>query len=356
VSVLPVLIALLLNLLLPISRAGIGLVSAADGSLNIVKTADDDEIVAGDEASFDIVIWNRGEGDALDAEFFDQLPPGVWSFELVNEDDDDACGMASGVEIGGEPTQTVSCDFGTLEPSEMPTAPFTAESPGKVIRVFRDTDGADCGLLHNEAWADASNDDRVFADDSILVECLSLVIDKVADAEVIVISGPNDELVATPSAVTWTLTYTLTDGPVTNAVITDEVPVGFEFLDASNGGQLIDGVVTWTFPTLTESGSVTFRTTVDPEAISRVAPTLNVAVIDSDQTGPDDGQDSVTVSVEPPPLGGNPTPGASMPDTATITGSNGEPITVPVELLATFFTGSLGALALAHARSGSRRR
>ncbi len=67
----------------------------------------------------------------------------------------------------------------------------------------------------------------------------TLVIDKVADTEFITITGPNDALVATPSVVTWTLTYTLANGPVTNAVITDEVPVGFEFLDASDGGQLV---------------------------------------------------------------------------------------------------------------------
>jgi fimbrial isopeptide formation D2 family protein len=189
---------------------------------------------------------------------------------------------------------------------------------------------------------------------TVIVRVPTLVIDKVANAEVIVISGPNDALVATPSVVTWTLTYTLTNGPVTNAVITDEVPVGFEFLDASDGGLLVDGVVTWTFPTLTESGSVSFRTTVDPETISRVAPTVNVAVIDSDETAPDEGEDSVTVEVEPPVSGGNPTP--PLPDTAAGVGLNGEPITVPVELMVAFFLGSLGALALANARSRSRRR
>jgi hypothetical protein len=162
--------------------------------------------------------------------------------------------------------------------------------------------------------------------------------------------------VATPSVVTWTLTYTLTNGPVTNAVITDEVPVGFEFLDASDGGELIAGVVTWTFPTLTESGSVSFRTTVDPETISRVAPTVNVAVIDSDETPEDEGEDSVTVGVEPPPQGGNPTPGASVPDTAAGIGLNGEPITVPVELLVVLFLGSLGAMALANVKARNRRR
>ena len=193
-------------------------------------------------------------------------------------------------------------------------------------------------------------------DSTVIVRVPTLVIDKVADAEVIVISGPNDDLVATPSVVTWTLTYTLTNGPVTNAVITDEVPVGFEFLDASDGGVEADGVVTWTFPTLTESGSVTFRTTVDPETISRVAPTVNVAVIDSDETEPDEGEDSVTVEVEPPVSGGNPTPKPSLPDTSAGIGLNGEPITVPLELLAAFFIGSLGALALANVKARSRRR
>lgn len=192
-------------------------------------------------------------------------------------------------------------------------------------------------------------------DSTVVVRVPTLVIDKVADAELITITGPNDALVATPAAVTWTLTYTLTNGPVTNAVITDEVPVGFEFLDASDGGTLVDGVVTWTFPTLTESGSVTFRTTVDPETISRVAPTVNVAVIDSDETPEDEGQDSVTVTREEE-LGGTPTPRPSLPNTATGIGLNGEPITVPIELLAAFFIGSLGALALANVKSRNRRR
>ena len=116
------------------------------------------------------------------------------------------------------------------------------------------------------------------------------------------------------------------------------------------------GVVTWTFPTLTESGSVTFRTTVDPETISRVAPTVNVAMIDSDETAPDDGEDSVTVGVEPPPQGGNPTPEPSVPDTAAGIAPNGQPITVPVELLAVVFLGSLGAMALANVKARSRRR
>ncbi|HET9665623.1 MAG TPA: Ig-like domain-containing protein, partial [Desertimonas sp.] len=193
-------------------------------------------------------------------------------------------------------------------------------------------------------------------DETVVVRIPALVIDKAADAGQIVISGPNDALVATPSVVTWTLTYTLTNGPVTNAVISDEIPAGFVFLDAADGGTFADGTVTWTFATLSTSGSVSFRTTVDPETISRAAPTLNTATISSDQTPEDPGEDSVTVAVEPPPKGGNPTPEPSLPNTSLGIGLDGQPVTVPVELLAVVFIGSLGALTLANVKARGRRR
>jgi uncharacterized repeat protein (TIGR01451 family) len=317
--------------------------------LNIVKTADDGGVVAGEEASFTVTVWNAGPGEAFDVTVHDDLPTGLnWTVDLQDPDGDDFCGVASSATPGGEVSMSFDCSFGTL--------PVTDMAGGKVIVVSAETDRTDCGLLPNLATADASNGDEVSSGDEITVRCPELVIDKVADTELITITGPAGDLVATPSIVTWALTYTLTDGPVTNAVITDEIPVGFEFLDATNGGTLVDGVVTWTFPTLSESGSVTFRTTVDPETISRVAPTVNVAVIDSDETPEDEGQDDVRVTVEAPPLGGNPTPRPSLPDTATGNGSNGEPITVPIELLAFFFIGSLGALTLANVKARSSRR
>ena len=53
----------------------------------------------------------------------------------------------------------------------------------------------------------------------------------------------------------------------------------------------------------------------------------------------------------------NPTPTPRpLPDTATGIGIGGEPITVPIELLAALFLGSLGAMALANVRARSRRR
>ena len=146
----------------------------------------------------------------------------------------------------------------------------------------------------------------------------TLVIDKVADTETITITGSAGSFVANPSVVTWTLSYTLTNGPVTNVVITDLVPAGFTFLDASNGGTSAGNTVTFNLGTLTTSGSVIFRTTVNPATVARGTVT-NTATIVSTQTGPDTGDDSVTVSqTRADTLGGSGTGGSTgVPNTST---------------------------------------
>ena len=283
-------------------------------------------------------------GEATDVVVVDKLPIGIEDPALISD---------GGVYDAA--THRITWDLGdlgegTYELTYQSTVADDVENGEELVNAAEATSP-------NSQCPDSENVQPECEDESTVTPRVpTLIIDKLADAEVITISGPNDALVADPSVVTWTLSYTLTNGPVTNAVITDEIPVGFEFLDASDGAELIDGVVTWTFLTLTESGSVTFRTTVDPETISRTGPTVNTAVIDSDETAPDDGEDSVTVVVEPPPLGGNPPKEPTVPDTAVIPGPNGEPITVPVELLAVVFLGSLGAVALANVRARSRRR
>ena len=60
--------------------------------------------------------------------------------------------------------------------------------------------------------------------------------------------------------------------------------------------------------------------------------------------------------VEAQVLGGTPAPRSTIPDTAVGIGLDGRPVTIPIELLAVLFIGSLGALALAKARAVRRRR
>lgn len=324
-------------------------------ALAIEKTADATPIAAGEEASFTISVWNTGgasgNASATEVILHDELPAGLeWDWEVLAGSAD--CLQASSVEENGVVRQSLDCELGTLGPSDRVD-----------IRVFADTTPRDCGLLENSAWAEASNAARVEAMAEVTVLCSepTLVIDKAADADVITITIDDGGQSGAPAIVTWTLTYTLTNGPVTNAVITDELPAGLVYVDgsASDGGSYdaATDTLTWTFPTLDASGSVTFQTEVEPETISRAAPTVNVAVIDSDETPADEGQDQVTVTVEQE-LGGNPTPTPTpdLPDTATAAAPDGERIVVPVELLAVAFLSSLGAMALVNVRARSRRR
>jgi fimbrial isopeptide formation D2 family protein len=272
------------------------------------------------------------DGPIHNAVVGDSLPDGL-TYVADSADPD------TGFEVSG---QDLTWTLGTLD-------------NGAYEFTYSATVDADAsGSLTNLACVDADElDSEICGQTTVTVRIPTLVIDKAANVESITISGPNNALVATPAVVTWTLTYTLTNGPVTNAVITDAIPTGFAFLDASNGGTSSGNTVTWNLGTLAASGSVSFRTTVNPATISRVAPTVNIATIDSSETAPDQGQDSVTVAVIPPPLAGNPPP---LPNTAIGIGPDGTPVSVPIELLAVLFIGSLGALALANARARSHRR
>ena len=132
--------------------------------------------------------------------------------------------------------------------------------------------------------------------------------------------------------VTYTLDYTLTDGPVTNGVITDVLPTGVTYVDgsATGGGDFTftsynagTRTLTWSAATATlASGSVTYQATVDAGAAALEQPLTNTACIDSDTT---DTQvcDTSNVFVAPPPQGETSVPMTAPPtDVAGTTDSN----------------------------------
>ena len=320
--------------------------------LNIMKTAGESPIYAGEDASFTVTVWNSGPGVAFDVTVHDELPAGVdWNGALVVGGSGDECTLSSSIVEGAEAEWSFDCELGDLDPS--------GPEGGVQIVISGTTDRDDCGELLNHAWAEASNHDEVGpAEASVLVKCPTLVIEKEADTEVVhfVFDAEGNVLSVDPEQVTWTLTYTLTDGPVTNAVITDPVPDFLTFVSASDGGVYDDATrtITWEFPELTASGSVTFVTTVDADA-PETEPIVNVATIVSDQTPSDDGEDEIRVTSESE-LGGNPTPTPSVPDTALVIRPDGTPLSIPVELLVVLFLGSLGTLTYANVRAVRRRR
>ncbi len=185
-------------------------------------------------------------------------------------------------------------------------------------------------------------------DSTVTVRVPTLVVDKAANVELITRTlNPQGVVISiNPNTVTWTLTYTLTNGPVTNAVITEPIPAGLTFVSASNGGTFLSGVITWNLGTLTTSGFVTFVTSVNANAPT--GEILNIATIDSTETLPDNGQDSIRI-VEEQELGST-----SIPNTAM----SPPPVSnsLAVLLFGAILIASLGALAYANVRSVRQRR
>ena len=321
--------------------------------VSVAKAASSPVVVVGSTGTFTITASGGTEGTASDVTLTDTLPTGLtWTVGGADIGDCSVSGTAlvDGATVNGG--DTIECNFGPLGPNET-----------RSITVSATPDAGSCAASISNTATVAADGDTDTSNNSatavFTVRCPTLTIEKAANVDLITISGPANAQTASPSTVTWTLTYTLANGPVTNAVITDVVPTGFTFLSAANGGTLgADGkTVTWNLGTLTASGSTSFVTTVNVATISRTGPTENVAVIKSDQTPSDEGKDSVRVTVIPPPLAGNPPPPPpKVPNTAVAFGPGGQPLNVPIELLVMLFLGSLGGLAFANVRAVQRRR
>ena len=152
--------------------------------LQVVKTAEDDAISAGEVAEFSIVITNIGDGTAYDVSLTDTLPGGVvWNLDEVAFDgvpvaDPDALCTIVGISL--------SCpDLGDLAPDGEIT-----------ITISGDTDLDDCGTLVNSVTVGASNEDQGDLGNNtdsatVVVDCPELAIDKDADhADPVLIGSP----------------------------------------------------------------------------------------------------------------------------------------------------------------------
>ena len=280
----------------------------------VEKTATNTPIPVGEDLVFDITLTNIGEGVAFDVVLTDELPAGfAWSV------DNAACDIVDG---------TLTCELGDMEPGASVTVTLTAptvdEGPGS----------EDCGTIDNTAVASAINESQDLLenntdDAAIVVECpvaSTLTIAKSFTGN----TGGQDPILDVPLAkIGDTLTYTLAytgSGPITNAVITDVLPVGLDYLEGSAEGDanftFVDyddatRTLTWTAATLPDpaSGSVTYDVVVLEAAAEEVQPLVNVATIDSDETEPDD--DTRSVAVLPPVLVLTP------PPTSTLTPESG---------------------------------
>lgn len=224
-------------------------------NLGITKTADHgDPVLVGGQVGFTIEIANTGVGDAFDVSATDELPSGMaWS-------------IAS--QTGGWSIVDGVLSFGP--------ATIAGKSTSSV-HVVATSDAGDCGAQPNEVILSQSlgvdtplgrlalpfGSGEIGRDDATEnVRCPAIGIDK--DTE--------SEAVAVGQTVQFTLSVTVTDGPVTNAKVTDVLPAGLSYVDGSQSSSLPatfaqDGQkLSWTFLSL-ESGdpvvTITYQVTVD---------------------------------------------------------------------------------------------
>ena len=304
-----------------------------------------DPVLPGTVVSYTLTL-TVSDGPAKDVVVSDLLPLGLDAPTSISN---------GGTYEGG--TRTITWNLGDLADGSYEltyqAAVSAGDEHGDVLVNVATATSPNSQCPDAEAVADECTDDS-----PVTVRVPELVIDKAANTDEVhfVFDAEGNVLSVDPANVNWTLTYTLSNGPVTNAVITDPLPDFLTFVSASDGGAYDDATrtITWELGTLSASGSVSFVTTVDADA-PEVAPILNVATIVSSETAPDEGEDSIIVTSEAE-LAGNPTPTPSVPNTALFLGPNGQPISIPVELLVLVFIGSLGALTLVNVRAVRRRR
>jgi len=141
--------------------------------------------------------------------------------------------------------------------------------------------------------------------------------------------------------------------------------------DISHGGvpDAAGDVVTWNLADLADGDYVLTYTALvasdadDGEALANIAvvTSTNSQCPDLETLGPEC-QASSTISVaplviQPPPLGGNPTPTplTPLPNTAMDSGRASDGISVPLVVVVFLFAGSFGTAALAHVKAPIRR-
>jgi uncharacterized repeat protein (TIGR01451 family) len=313
--------------------------------VEIDKVNDQDEpVLPGTVVSFTLTV-SVSDGPASDVVVVDTVPDGY----------DDPTAISDGGTWNGT-DRTITWNLGDLDDGDyeltyQAAVGLDAEHGDELVNVAIVTSP-------DSQCPDEENLEPECEDDStVTVRVPTLVIDKVADVELITMTLDEEANVLDidPEVVTWTLTYTLTNGPVTNAVISDPIPDGLTYVaDSAVPDADFDAgtnTLTWTFTELSESGFVTFQTSVDEDAPAGTI--TNVTTIDSDETPPDEGEDSIQI-VEEVELGGTGTPVASVPNTAmSLPSADGSLATL---LFGILLIGSLGALAYANATAVRRRR
>ena len=204
----------------------------AKAILNIVKTADKAQVIAGQNLVYTLTYSNTGNADAADVVISDTLPANV---TFVSASD-------NGKLSGGVVTWTV----GAL-------AKKTEKTVSLTVKVNADvTDG---GSVVNETYTIKGKDVDSAAGKAVTTTVVKPVLSIYKTGPAAVNVGGN---------IVYTITYeNKGSADATGVVISDTVPAGTTFVSATGGGTESGGVVTWNLGTVAKnSGPLTVSFTV----------------------------------------------------------------------------------------------
>jgi uncharacterized repeat protein (TIGR01451 family) len=165
-------------------------------TLAITKVADAGAVSAGDTIGFTITVTNTGQGIARNVTISDTLPAGG-ALSWTESPNLTECSISGG---------TLSCNFGDL-----------AAGASRSVHITSPTSSANCGTINNTAQAGSTNDGSPSAQASVIVNCATLAITKVADAGT----------VSAGDTIGFTITVTNSGtGTARNVTISDTLPAG----------------------------------------------------------------------------------------------------------------------------------
>ena len=196
-----------------------------------------------------------------------------------------------------------------------PAIPVDSLAPGAKITCAADHTitqaDIDAGHFLNTACVDATGATQ--ACDAVDTLAATLTITKTNNAPLQELELPDHTTASLPTAtegstVTYTLSYAIGEVHVTNATITDVLPVGVTYVNGSASSNdeftfksydSATRTLTWTADAVTKDGTLTYEAKVDKGASALQQPLENLATIDSNETAPDSATSDVFVPAPP---------------------------------------------------------
>ncbi len=293
-------------------------VAVASGETEQGTPVDDD-----DDAKVDIVTPGieliKTAGTAADGEEYvtEAFPDNVtYHYAVTNTGEVDLLDVVV-VDDAGTPGDTSDdievCTIPSIAAGDTETCEIT-------LTVLASTVNVAIATGHTEQQPDEELSD----DDDAVVRIPELTIDKSYTGNTGGTTGTGIGLANVGDTLTYTLAYDLTDGPVTNGVITDVLPDGLQYVaDSATGNDefTFDSydpatrTLRWTAPTVTKNGSVTYQVVVEEGSNDLPQPLINVATISSNETPPDSDEEDVVVQLIE---GETATPRITLPPTDSV--------------------------------------